>query len=48
MGWRGVGGGLGIVLKCYRFSSRDEESWYEILLNDGYVVRCPVVLLDRL
>ena len=46
--WKGVGGGLGIVLKGHRFSSRNEESWYEILLSDGQVVRCPLLLLDKL
>jgi hypothetical protein len=43
--WRGV---LGIILNSHRFSSRNEESWYEILLSDGQIVRCPLLLLDKL
>ena len=50
--WRGVlgepAGRLGIILNSHRFSSRNEESWYEILLSDGQIVRCPLILLDRL
>ena len=46
--WTSSAGRLGIVLKGHRFSSRNEESWYEILLSDGQVVRCPLLLLDKL
>jgi hypothetical protein len=43
--WRGV---LGIILNSHRFSSRNEESWYEILLNDGQVIRTPIIFLEKL
>jgi hypothetical protein len=46
--WTSPAGHLGIVLNRHRFSSRDEECWYEVFLGDCQVIRTPLIFLEKL